>query len=87
MRFPTALPNIFSGMKIAMTLAIIGVIIGEFITAQQGLGYLIVFATARADTVIAMAAIVVLCGGGLLLYGLVVAAEWLAVRAYGVPKD
>lgn len=86
-RFPSALPYIFSGMKIAMTLAIIGVIIGEFITAQQGLGYLIVFATARADTVIAMAAIVVLCGGGLLLYGLVVAAEWLASRAYGVPKD
>lgn len=86
-RFPSALPYIFSGMKIAMTLAIIGVIIGEFITAQQGLGYLIVFATARADTVIAMAAIVVLCGGGLLLYGLVVAAEWMASRAYGVPKD
>ena len=86
-RFPTALPYIFSGMKIAMTLAIIGVIIGEFITAQQGLGYLIVFATARADTVVAMAAIVVLCGGGLLLYGLVAAAEWLTSRAYGVPTD
>lgn len=86
-RFPTALPYIFSGMKIAMTLAIIGVIIGEFITAQQGLGYLIVFATARADTVVAMAAIVVLCGGGLLLYGLVVAADWLAARLYGVPGN
>lgn len=86
-RFPSALPYIFSGMKIAMTLAIIGVIIGEFITAQQGLGYLIVFATARADTVVAMAAIVVLCAGGLLLYGLVALAEWLATRVYGVPKD
>lgn len=84
-KFPSALPYIFSGMKVAMTLAIIGVIIGEFITAQQGLGYLIVFATARADTVIAMAAIAVLCAGGLLLYGLVAAAEALANRAYGVP--
>ncbi|MEO8134204.1 MAG: ABC transporter permease [Betaproteobacteria bacterium] len=86
-RFPAALPYIFSGMKIAMTLAIIGVIIGEFITAQQGLGYLIVFATSRADTVIAMAAIVVLCGAGLILYGLVAAAEWFANKKYGMPSE
>lgn len=85
-KFPAALPYIFSGMKIAMTMAIIGVIIGEFITAQQGLGYLIVFATARADTVIAMAAIAVLCAGGLLLYGLVAAAEAVANYYYGVPR-
>lgn len=85
-KFPAALPYIFSGMKVAMTMAIIGVIIGEFITAQQGLGYLIVFATARADTVIAMAAIAVLCAGGLLLYGSVAAAEALANRRYGVPR-
>jgi NitT/TauT family transport system permease protein len=84
-KFPSALPYIFSGMKVAMTLAIIGVIIGEFITAQQGLGYLIVFATARADTVVAMASIAVLCAGGLLLYGLVAAAEAVANRFYGVP--
>jgi NitT/TauT family transport system permease protein len=85
-KFPAALPYIFSGMKVAMTMAIIGVIIGEFITAQQGLGYLIVFATARADTVIAMAAIAVLCAGGLLLYGLVAAAEAAASHFYGVPR-
>ena len=81
-RFPAALPHIFSGMKIAITLAIIGVIIGEFITAQAGLGYLIVFATARADTEVSMAAIVVLCVCGLLLYGLVALAEWAANRVY-----
>ncbi|RAI44489.1 ABC transporter permease [Rhodoplanes roseus] len=81
-RFPSALPYIFSGMKIAMTLAIIGVIIGEFITAQAGLGYLIIFATARADTEVSMAAIVVLCFAGLLLYGLVAFGEWLANRIY-----
>jgi len=84
-KFPSALPYIFSGMKVAMTLAIIGVIIGEFIRAQQGLGYLIIFATARADTVVAMASIAVLCAGGLLLYGVVAAAEALANRFYGVP--
>ncbi len=85
-KFPSALPYIFSGMKVAMTLSIIGIIIGEFITAQKGLGYLIVFATARAETTVAMAAIVVLCVGGLLLYGLVALAENLANKHYGVPR-
>lgn len=81
-RFPAALPYIFSGMKVAITLAIIGVIIGEFITAQAGLGYLIIFATARADTEVSMAAIVVLCVCGLLLYGLVALGELIANRVY-----
>lgn len=81
-RFPAALPYIFSGMKVAVTLAIIGVIIGEFITAQAGLGYLIIFATARADTEVSMAAIVVLCVCGLLLYGIVALGEWIANRLF-----
>jgi NitT/TauT family transport system permease protein len=81
-RFPAALPYIFSGMKVAITLAIIGVIIGEFITAQAGLGYLIIFATARADTEVSMAAIVVLCVCGLLLYGLVALGEFVANRMF-----
>jgi len=46
-RFPYALPHIFSGLKIAVTFAIIGVIVGEFITAQAGLGYLILLPPAR----------------------------------------
>lgn len=82
-RFPAALPYIFSGMKVAITLAIIGIIIGEFITAQAGLGYLIIFATARADSEVSMAAIVVLCVCGLLLYGLVALGEVVANRFYG----
>jgi NitT/TauT family transport system permease protein len=86
-RFPAALPHIFSGMKIAITLAIIGVIIGEFITAQAGLGYLIIFATARADTEISMAAIVVLCVCGLLLYGLVSLGESIANRFYSADNS
>lgn len=82
-RFPAALPYIFGGMKVGMTLAIIGVVIGEFITAQAGLGYLIIFATARADTTMAMAAILVLCLGGVALFGLVGLAERLAERRFG----
>ena len=81
-RFPGALPHIFSGLKIAVTLSIIGVIVGEFITSQAGLGYLIVFATSRAETAAIMAAIIVLCAIGLVLYGAVALAERLMLRWY-----
>jgi NitT/TauT family transport system permease protein len=80
-RFPYSLPFLFSGMKIGITMAMIGVIVGEFITAQAGLGYLIVFATSRAETGVIMAAISVLCFLGLALYGLVVLGE-LAMRRW-----
>jgi NitT/TauT family transport system permease protein len=82
-RFPAAVPYLFGGMKIGVTLAIIGVVIGEFITAQAGLGYLIIFATARADTAVALAAILVLCVCGLGLFGLVAVAEHFAARRFG----
>ena len=80
-RFPYSLPFLFSGMKIGITMAMIGVIVGEFITAQAGLGYLIVFATSRAETAVIIAAISVLCVLGLALYGLVVLGE-LAMRRW-----
>ncbi len=82
-RLPYAVPQIFSGMKIAVTFAMIGVIVAEFISAQEGLGYLIVFASSQADTALILAAIAVLCAVGLVLYGLVVLAERAANRLYG----
>lgn len=82
-RLPSSLPFIFNGMKISMTLAIIGVIIGEFITSQDGLGYVILFAGSRLDTGLVIAAILVLCAVGLVLYGIVAVAEHLVSRKYG----
>lgn len=82
-RLPYALPHIFSGMKVAMTLAMIGVIVAEFISAQAGLGYLIVFASSQADTALILAAILFLCVIGLVLYGAVALAEKVATRVYG----
>lgn len=82
-RFPYALPHIFSGLKIAVTFAIIGVIVGEFITAQAGLGYLILFASSQAETSLIMASIAMLCVVGLVLYGAVAGLERLILRKYG----
>jgi NitT/TauT family transport system permease protein len=81
-RFPTSPPYIFSGMKISVTLAIIGLVVGEFIASQQGLGYLILFASSRQQTDLALACIAVLCVVGLLLYGLVVVAEKAITALY-----
>jgi NitT/TauT family transport system permease protein len=82
-RLPHAIPYVFSGMKIATTFAIIGIIVGEFITSQAGLGYLILFASAQAETALILAAILVLCVFGLVFYGLVAVAETLTRRSFG----
>jgi NitT/TauT family transport system permease protein len=81
-RFPTSAPHIFSGMKVSVTLAIIGVVVGEFIASEQGLGYLILFASSREQTDLALACIAVLCVVGLLLYGLVILAEKVILSLY-----
>lgn len=82
-RFPFALPAIFSGMKIAMTMAVIGVIIGEFISAKAGLGFYILYAGSRMDTGAIFAALFVLCAIGALLFGAVALAEELVRRSFG----
>jgi NitT/TauT family transport system permease protein len=82
-RLPYSLPFLFNGMKISITLSIIGVIVGEFITSQQGLGYIILFAGSRLETATVMAALLVLCTVGLALYGLIAVAERLIMAKYG----
>lgn len=81
-RFPSSPPFIFSGMKVAVTLAVIGIVVGEFIASQAGLGYLILFASSRQQTDLALACIAVLCVVGLLLYGMVVLAEKVVMKLY-----
>ena len=74
-RMPNALPYIFGGMKISITLAIIGVIVSEFVASQEGIGYLIKLAGGLLDTPLMLAAIVVLSISGLVLYAIIVNAE------------
>jgi NitT/TauT family transport system permease protein len=83
-RLPFATPYLFAGLKIAATMSIIGVVIGEFITSDRGLGYLILFAASRSDTPMVMAAILLLCIVGLLLFGAVVASEHVVLRRQGM---
>lgn len=78
-RLPHALPHIFAGMKISITLAVIGVIVAEFVASQEGIGYLIVFANGLLDTPLMMAAIAVLSLMGLALYALIAVLERVVI--------
>ncbi len=78
-RMPNALPHIFAGMKISITLAIIGVVVSEFVASQEGIGYLIKLAGGLLDTPLMLAAIAMLSISGLALYGLIAAAEHVAI--------
>lgn len=84
-RLPYALPLVFSGIKIGTTMAIIGVIVGEFITGNRGLGYIIMFAASNMETSLMLGAMVLLCTLGTLVYGGAVLLERLVARRYGRP--
>ena len=79
-RVPYALPYFFSGAKVAATMSIIGIVIGEFISANEGLGYYILRAQSYGQTATIFAALVVLCALGLLLYVLPVQLERMMRR-------
>lgn len=78
-RFPWALPNIFGGLKVAITLAVIGAVVGEFTGADQGLGYVLLRATGQLDMSELFAAIVVLVGIGVVTFLGVDLLERLAI--------
>ena len=78
-RMPNALPYNFAGMKISITLAIIGVIVSEFVASQEGIGYLIKLAGGLLDTPLMLAAIAWLSISGLALYAIIAGVESWAV--------
>ena len=79
-RFPAALPSIFAGLKLSMTLATIGAIVGELVAGQRGLGYLSQFAAGQLDTVLTFACIVAMSLLGLALFYAVVLLEFVTIR-------
>jgi NitT/TauT family transport system permease protein len=78
-RFPSALPSLFAGMKVAISLALIGAIIGEFVASNRGLGYMILVAQGQFDIVRMFAALCVLSAIGLALFYGVALAERVCV--------
>jgi NitT/TauT family transport system permease protein len=77
--FPQAMPFIFSGLKVAVTLAVIGEIVAEFVSGNTGLGNVIVVANSEMNVAMAFAALVLLCVMGLALFGLMELLERLLI--------
>lgn len=74
-RLPYAVPFIFAGLKVAITLSVVGAVVGEFVAADQGLGYLITSSTAFFRTPVAFGAMILLSIMGIVLFQLVVIIE------------
>jgi len=74
-KLPYAVPMIFSGLKVAITLSVVGAVVGEFVNADAGLGYFIVTSTAFFETPLAFSALIVLSFMGVLLFQLVCIVE------------
>ena len=86
-RLPNALPSIFAGLKISITLAVVGAVVGEFVGGQGGLGHLLLVANGNMDTALLFAGILALTILGVALYGIIAMIEMLMLppHAAAVP--
>ena len=74
-RLPFAVPFIFSGLKAAIALAVVGAVVAEFVNADRGLGYLIVTSTAFFKVPTAWGALILLSLMGIVLFQVIVIIE------------
>ena len=79
LELPAALPILLGGLKIGATLSVIGAVVGEFVGADRGLGFLVNFGRGQYDTALVFVAVVTLVVIALSLYGFVALLErlWL----------
>ena len=78
-QLPSALPYIFSGMKVGAILAVAGAIVGEFLGSARGLGYLMLQVQVTLDTPAMFMAVILITLLGVLLYGAVLGLERLTI--------
>jgi len=86
-RLPNALPAIFGGLKISITLAVVGAVVGEFVGGDAGLGYLLMVANGSMDTQLLFAGIIALTVLGVALFVLIELAERLAIPQHIIAGD
>jgi NitT/TauT family transport system permease protein len=67
-RLPTSLPYLFSGLKVAATLAVAGAVVGEFVGADKGLGYLLLVTNSNLETALMFATLFALTFIGLIFF-------------------
>jgi NitT/TauT family transport system permease protein len=79
LRLPNALPNLFGGMKVAITLAVVGAITGEFVGSQSGLGYLLTSASGQMDTALVFAVLLTISVIAIVLFAVIEGLERWAI--------
>jgi NitT/TauT family transport system permease protein len=72
---PYAMPAVFTGMKLATTLSVIGAVVGEFVGSNSGLGFLLIRSLANLDIELMFAALLVLTTIGVLFFNAVALVE------------
>jgi NitT/TauT family transport system permease protein len=77
-RLPMAMPFVFAGAKVAITLSVIGAVVGEFVGSDEGLGYVILSATSYWKTELAFSSMILLSVMAIVLFGAVSLVERLA---------
>ncbi len=78
-KLPSAVPFIFSGLRIGITGAVVGAVVAEFVSAEAGLGYLVVRATNDFNIPLAMGAVIALATLSVVLYQLVAMTQRLVM--------
>jgi NitT/TauT family transport system permease protein len=78
-RFIHALPSVFAGLKVGITLATIGAVFAEMLASNDGLGYVVRIAQGRLNTAYVIGTVIVIAAVGIVLFVLVEAAERAAI--------
>jgi NitT/TauT family transport system permease protein len=76
-RLPHALPSMFGGIKVAATFTVVGAVVGEFVGADKGLGYLLLFSSGQMQMDLMFADVIILGALGITLFWIV---EWTERR-------
>ena len=90
--FPASMPPLFAGLRIGSTLAVIGVVVGELVGGNIGLGYLLVFGEGQANTAMVFVVIIMLTLIGIIAYVAVILLErrvlhYMPRRKLGIETD
>ncbi|HEX7007355.1 MAG TPA: ABC transporter permease [Alphaproteobacteria bacterium] len=90
--FPASMPPLFAGLRIGSTLAVIGVVVGELVGGNTGLGYLLVFGEGQANTAMVFVVIFMLTVIGIIAYVAVILLErrvlhYMPRRKLGIDTD
>ena len=85
-RLPFAVPHIFAGLKVSSTLVVTGAVVGEFVAAERGLGYMVLYATSNFEVATAFVCLALLVAFSLALFTSVGALQ-ARLFPWSLPRD